>query len=104
MPSANTYIYIKFAGHYDFETLPEGFDYKTVDDQYKDYQQALKENPDVANTFVFGDIISKSVNFWDYEKEHYITPRSIIEDTIKEANEELLNWAKSLTPVVERTK
>lgn len=99
MTSSNTQIYIKFDGHYDFESLPEGFDYYTVDDQYKKYQQELKENPDAVNNYVFGDVISKIVNLWDYENEHYITPRSIIEEEIKKADEDLLKWVKELKPI-----
>ncbi len=97
--SSSTYCYIKFDKHYDFDILPNGFEYETADELYEQHQKNLKEDPDLPTDIVFGDIIGKTIYLWDYDKKEYIRPSSIIDKEIQESNEELLKWAKELKPL-----
>ena len=96
--SANTYVYIKFDKHYDFDILPNGFEYETADELKAHYQKSFKEDPELPNPdgLVFGDAVGKVIFLWDYDKKCYIRPKEIIDKQIKEANQELLKWAKML--------
>lgn len=72
IPYTSTSIYIMFNKKYDFSTLPKGF--------YK------KEN----------NIIEKVIEYYDKDNK---VDCNIINNMIKECNEDLCNWAKSLPDI-----
>lgn len=74
--------YIKFKGHYNFPCLPEGFSYESDlegDDEHS------------------GDLIEKIVHF--YENGNKRNGKDIYND-IKNANDNLLSWAKKLPNLI----
>lgn len=85
-----TNTYIKFARHYDFPFLPDGFEYetaKTAEDKLKKYELHTDSK------IIFGDTISKSIYFF---QNNIRLDDNYIENEIKEANKILLNWANNL--------
>ena len=62
-------MYISFEEEYDFQTIPEGFDF-------------------------YGNRLSKE--FPLYEEDGKLYPEELIDVQIEKANLELLKWAKSL--------
>jgi hypothetical protein len=87
-----TSTYIKFIQHYNFETLPDGFNYESADDSKK----KISEIEISKETVILGDSISKTIYYFenDIRKED-----EIIEAEIKETNDILLKWAKKLPSI-----
>ncbi len=93
---AGTGVYISFIKHYKFLTLPNGFMYETAD-EFREKVQSYPISEEDKKELVYGDYISKIINYIENNK---LLDDKFIEYQIKEANETLLNWAKSL-PMVE---
>ena len=89
---AGTGVYISFIEHYNFKSLPNGFMYETADE----FREKVKNYPiseEDKKELVYGDRVSKII---DYIENNKRIDEEIVETQIKESNEILLNWAKSL--------
>lgn len=84
--------YIKFDKHYDFDCLPEGFNYETA----YEFKERLShiEPVDSDEEIVYGDIIEKTIFYLENNKRK---SDEIINKEIANANKTLLYWAKKLS-------
>jgi hypothetical protein len=84
--------YIKFDNHYDFDYLPEGFDYETVN-EFKERISNI-ELVDGDKGIIYGDTIERTIFYMDNNERK---SDEIIDKEIADANRILLEWAKKLS-------
>lgn len=98
MLNPRTITYVKFDGPYDFESIPEGFEYETAEEAYKEFQILTDTNAiRGADDIVFGDCIRKNINLIDENGK--MRTNEEVDKEIEAANKVLLEWSKSLKPV-----
>ena len=90
-----TNTYIKFARHYDFPFLPDGFKYETAQEAETKFKKYEIQND---SKIIFGDTVSKTILLF---QNNIRLDDNYIENEIKEANRVLLDWATKL-PIIQK--